>query len=193
MDFTIEVEKVEIEKRYEEVTLKDLKMYHKECYGGEIVAEEILGGRIFRDSEPSDYLVVNCKRCHRRVWVWLDNSPHEPILKTMFDGKKRRIYKSASIGKIFPNYSTKLLYNESWVKSDHYSDLNFKKYHVDFYVVQKDSEKFYPEPSLGEFPFEEIYCSYCGEELLPIFFFCPFCGANIKERIEETKKATTEK
>lgn len=58
MSFTIEVEK---KGKDEEFRFKDLKLFHRECYGGEIRIGETKKLRLIRENIPLTEL--ECERC----------------------------------------------------------------------------------------------------------------------------------
>ena len=78
--FTIGVEKIETNERYEDIKFEDiklesLKMYHLEC-GSKITTSEIINGKLkseFGKGKPEflkdNYLAIYCERCKIRIWI----------------------------------------------------------------------------------------------------------------------------
>ncbi|XOB42533.1 MAG: hypothetical protein ACKKMP_00540 [Candidatus Nealsonbacteria bacterium] len=181
MIFNVEIEKIEVEDRYKSIDFENLKMYHKECYGGEIEVSEINGGHWYKDSKPENCIALICNRCKKRIWILscVNVNIYKLFVKTAVDGKKREITSNAyGIGDVFTDYNPQKLYNDSAP-----FEMNNEN---SLFVSQKGVE----EVILEE---QELYCPYCGGQLIPEGSYCPFCGIKLDERIEEIKEASVSK
>jgi len=162
MDFTIVIKKVEYDKEIKDIS--DLELFHGECYDGRIEATEISKGRLFKDTSKGwPHLAFVCTKCKTRVWVSPSDDPYVKIFKTAVDGKKRRMSSSKS--------------EEGWcdgVHADYDSNEMFNYRRVYVYVSQKGVN--------------ELFCPYCGGQLMPEGSYCPFCGINVEDRVKELKE-----
>ncbi|XOA42709.1 MAG: zinc-ribbon domain-containing protein [Candidatus Nealsonbacteria bacterium] len=178
--FTISVEKIELEEKdwptkFKDIKIESLKMYHKECNGGEMTASEITEGRLgFLDhGKPAEYLALCCNGCKKRIWIKANSNPKETIIKTAIDGKKREMITHGYKGSIFPGYNPKRLQEE--LERSLLDCCGWR----DVYVIQKGSEDF--------------YCPFCGSQLIPTVAYCPNCGTEIENRIAEIKEVKNNK
>jgi hypothetical protein len=84
-EFTIEVEK---RGKDEDFDFGDLKMWHRECYGGRIVGRKFDKAEFGPDAEvdfPEPVWLLTCQRCHEGRALMRE----EPtaIVRTAIDGK----------------------------------------------------------------------------------------------------------
>jgi hypothetical protein len=97
--FTIEVRK---KGKDEEFDFKDLEMFHQECYGGKIEAEDVelpgeyipgiqRGGVVIEKGVtlPEFKVRLYCQRCKQGILI--ETERRIEIVKTAIDGKERKI------------------------------------------------------------------------------------------------------
>ena len=103
--FTIEVRKKE---KGEEFDFKDLEMFHQECYGGKIEAEDVeLPGEYIPGIQregleiekgvtlPEFKVRLYCQRC--RQGILIETEKRTGIVKTAIDGEERKISKDLCV------------------------------------------------------------------------------------------------
>jgi len=159
-------------------------MFHKECHGGKLEKDIYEGTQslgLLRTSIPLKTVHVielSCTRCNEKVIFADKPKTIKRIIMTALDGEKRRI----------TDYTRELRER----RKDIYHTAK-----INIYVVQKEIEateepeiqsKILKDSEKTEEKTEEIYCPYCGEQLMPGGSYCAFCGTNIEERIKELEK-----
>ncbi|XOB42457.1 MAG: zinc-ribbon domain-containing protein [Candidatus Nealsonbacteria bacterium] len=170
--------------KFKTIKIESLKMYHKECNGGEIAASEIPKARLGDwENETGGYLALCCIRCKKRIWLDANEPAKEEIIRTAIDGKERKINVTGYEGNIFPGYNPWRLQKEikgrvlNFSFEEPYVEQPNTESRLNVYVVQKDSEDF--------------YCPFCGSQLVTTATYCHNCGAELEDRIKEIEKVST--
>ncbi len=184
--FTVEVER--INKKFSDINLEDIKMYHRECSGGKIDCRKISKGKLYpedaskffvsgdkgedlRDEQGNyiedyaDYLEFFCSKCKKRLWAFKGIQALSAVKWATITGKADALSGDLEAdwwGEVYDNYDPQMLCKKEEDRNMAYA-----------IVVQRDANV--------------VYCPYCSGKLVPSGSYCPFCGTNIEECLAEVK------
>jgi len=213
MDFTIEVER---RGGHQKTKLKDLRMFHGKCDKGEIKIKKFLGTGLWTYlslicKKCKTGVVVTQLYSFKK---WLLTTAVDGLMRNISQNHYR-IKGNVLTYKILEKVGTinfTIIQVEPEKKTEKKSKKKSKKdiktigdlkgKITELEKTKKEGEE-EAQKTIGELEEKlaklekskrepgEIYCPYCGAQLILIGPFCPLCGANIEERIKETKKVST--